>query len=400
MTGAERHAAGRPTRVLMTTDALGGVWTYACELAGALALDGVTTALAVLGGRPSGAQRAQARRVPGLQLFESDFRLEWMDEPWDDVARAGEWLLELESKVRPDIVHLNGYSLGSLPWKAPRLVVGHSCVLSWWRAVEREEAPSRYDRYREAAREGLRSADAVVAPTAAFGRCIEEHYGPLDDVRVIPNGRCPTLFPCGRKDECILAAGRLWDAAKNLAALERVAPALPWRVYAAGDERSPGSNRELRGLGRLSVERLAEWYRRAAIFAHPARYEPFGLAPLEAGLAGCALVLGDIPTLREVWRNAALYVDPDDEAQLRETLVGLIRYPGRRRRMAARARRQALRYTPTAMAAGYRHLYGELLGVHPRLRARPLRPAAPATPGSPAPALRRSRERGAEGASV
>ncbi len=31
----------------------------------------------------------------------------------------------------------------------------------------------------------------------------------------------------------------------------------------------------------------------------PARYEPFGLSVLEAALSGCALVLGDIPSLRE-----------------------------------------------------------------------------------------------------
>jgi glycogen synthase len=58
----------------------------------------------------------------------------------------------------------------------------------------------------------------------------------------------------------------------------------------------------------------ADWYARASIYALPARYEPFGLSALEAALSGCALILGDIPSLREVWLEAAPYVSPDDES--------------------------------------------------------------------------------------
>ncbi len=56
-------------------------------------------------------------------------------------------------------------------------------------------------------------------------------------------------------------------------------------------------------VGRLGPEEMREQYARAAIFAHPARYEPFGLSVLEAALSGCALVLGDISSLRELWRE-------------------------------------------------------------------------------------------------
>lgn len=388
-----RHLPGM--RVLMTADALGGVWTYSVGLAFALARRGVQTALAVMGGRPSEAQRRQAEQVEGLRLFESEFRLEWMDDPWDDVARASDWLLELEERVRPDLVHLNGYAHGALPWRTPCLVVGHSCVLSWWEAVKGEKAPPRYDRYAEVVREGLQSADVVVAPTAAFGRCLSRHYGSLPDLRTIHNARRASEFPCGRKEPFVLAAGRLWDEAKNIAAVERVAPRLPWHVYAAGDEHPGRSEGALQGLGRLSPAALADWYRRASIFVHPARYEPFGLAPLEAALAGCALVLGDIPTLREVWRNAAVYVDPDDDAQLRETLSSLIEYPGRRRRVAERARRQALTsYTPAAMAAAYRQVYDEMCGR----RHRPRRggPARASGQIAEAPGALRHRQPGVE----
>src|SRR5204863_1804155 len=107
---------------------------------------------------------------------------------------------------------------------------------------------------------------------------------------------------------------------------------VPWSVYVAGEQGSA----EFGGcvpLGRLSPDAMADWYARAAIFALPAYYEPFGLGPLEAALSGCALVLGDIASLREVWGDAALFVAPGSDRELESTLRTLIRDPGLRRCM-------------------------------------------------------------------
>ena len=82
------------------------------------------------------AQRAGApTRFPASFWKCAEFALEWMDEPWDDVARAGDWLLALEERDRPDVVHLNGYVHGAAALSRPCLVAAHSCVLSWWAAV-------------------------------------------------------------------------------------------------------------------------------------------------------------------------------------------------------------------------------------------------------------------------
>ncbi len=86
---AMADAARAPGSVLMTADTVGGVFSYAIELARALAARGVRTSLATLGGPLSAPQREAAGRVPGLAVFESSFRLEWMEDPWDDVARRG-----------------------------------------------------------------------------------------------------------------------------------------------------------------------------------------------------------------------------------------------------------------------------------------------------------------------
>jgi glycosyltransferase involved in cell wall biosynthesis len=353
-------------KVLVTTDTVGGVWTYAVELARALRPQGVWLALATMGGALSPGQRRQVESLSNVVVHESTFRLEWMHDPWHDVAAAGEWLLHLARQFRPDVVHLNGYAHGALPWEAPVLVAGHSCVLSWWRAVKGEPAPADWDRYAEEVRRGIQAADAVVAPSAAMLGELQRFYRPLPNGRVIHNGRDGTVHRAAAKEPFVLSAGRLWDEAKNLAALDRVAPRLPWPVYVAGD--AGGANAaHVRMLGRLDEETLAGWMARAAVYALPAKYEPFGLSALEAALSGCALVLGDIPSLREVWGDAAIFVHPGDDDALRRAVHDLIEIPYRRAELGQRAYQRALRYTPQQMATQYMELYRQLVATLSRV---------------------------------
>jgi len=354
------------TRLLMTADTVGGVFTYALELARGLAPRGIEVRLATMGPPLSRAQRRDASRTPNLVVHESRFALEWMDDPWTDVERAGEWLLELERRLDPAVVHLNGYVHGALPWRAPVLIVAHSCVLSWWSAVRREPPPPAWDEYRRRVRAGLAAADAIVAPTAAMADAIARHYGPLPRVRVVPNGRDGAALRGGaRKERWILTAGRLWDEAKNVAAVEAVAPRIGWPVALAGPGASGATGNGVRRLGALDPVHLARWFRRASIYVLPARYEPFGLTVLEAALARCALVLGDVPSLRENWDGAALFVDPEDRTRLERALRTLVRDAELRERLASAAERRARRFAPDRMAAAYAGLYGEL-GARPR----------------------------------
>lgn len=226
----------------MTADCIGGVWTYALDLARALAPHGVSVALATMGRLPTLSQCTEAQAVPGLTLHPFAFALEWMPDPWEDVAQAGHWLLGLERELRPDVVHLNGYVHGSLPWRAPVLMAGHSCVLSWWRAVKGEDAPAEWDRYAREVRRGLQAAPLVVAPTQAMLDALGDHHGPLAQSRVIPNGRDLAAFAPGEKQPFVFSAGRLWDEAKNVRTLADAADGLPWPVCVAGDATSPSGH--------------------------------------------------------------------------------------------------------------------------------------------------------------
>jgi glycosyltransferase involved in cell wall biosynthesis len=348
----------------MTADTVGGVWTYAVDLARALAGRGVDVALATMGAPVQPHQRAALAGLGGVTLHESAYRLEWMDSPWRDVDLAGQWLLALERQWRPDLVHLNQFSFGALPFRAPTLVVGHSCVLSWWRAVHGETAPAAWDGYRRRVRDGLAGAALVAAPSRAMLQSLAREYGALPAGLVLPNGRSPDLFRPAAKQPFILAAGRLWDPAKNLAALQAVAPGLPWPVRVAGSTAHPGGGAlqtdGLQCLGELAPAALAGQMGAASIYALPARYEPFGLSVLEAALSGCALVLGDIASLRETWGAAAIYVAPGDHDALRLALQQLIAQPAERQRLAAAARSRAMPFSAERMAQGTLAAYAML----------------------------------------
>lgn len=343
--------------ILMTADAIGGVWTYALDLTRCAAAQGVAVTIATMGHALTAAQRAEASAAGVAALHESEFRLEWMDDPWTDVEAAGTWLLRVAAEVQPDLIHFNGYAHAALKWDAPVLVVAHSCVGSWWRAVKGEAAPAKYDQYRRAVRAGLRGADVVVAPTHAMLRSLEAEYGAVPHGSVIPNGRSAAMYGPGVKEPFILSSGRVWDEAKNIAVLDSVAGSLPWPVYVAGEPTHPDGRQTspagLRALGRLETAQLADWYARASVYALPAKYEPFGLSVLEAALSGCALVLGDIPSLREVWADAALYVAPEDKQALLEALERVTRSEALREDLARRARLRARRFTAERMFAAY-----------------------------------------------
>jgi glycosyltransferase involved in cell wall biosynthesis len=121
---------------------------------------------------------------------------------------------------------------------------------------------------------------------------------------------------------------------------------------------------------RASTEELASWYAQASIYALPARYEPFGLSVLEAALSGCALVLGDIPSLREIWGDAAVFVPLDDrevkEATASRSAIAnaintLISDSALCTALATKSRSRALELTPQRMVLGYLEAYKDLI---------------------------------------
>jgi glycosyltransferase involved in cell wall biosynthesis len=351
-------------KILMTADAVGGVWTYALELCRALRTHELEIIVATLGPAPSQAQRDSMHGLANVRLVHGDWKLEWMEAPWTDVDRAGEWLLEIATRERVDVVHLNAYVHAALAWPCPVLIVAHSCVCSWWEAVHGQSPPAEWNTYRGAVAKGLAAANAVVAPTRAFLDTITRLYGSVARSAVIHNGLEMPQLSRQDREPIIFACGRAWDQAKNLPLLDGIADDLPWDICLAGDRVSPDGRacelQALRSLGALPAQQVHTWMNRAAIFAHPALYEPFGLAVLEAAQRGCALVLSDVPTLRELWDGAALFADPHDAVVFTTHLRRLIDQPAQRADLAQAAISRARQFQSATLASSYRALYRDL----------------------------------------
>jgi glycosyltransferase involved in cell wall biosynthesis len=214
--------------------------------------------------------------------------------------------------------------------------------------------------------DGLRAADVVVAPTAAYAQAIAREYG-LGAVPVaVHNGRTPIAGP-GHKDagKIVFTAGRLWDPAKNGALMNRVAARLSVPFHAAGPVTGPHGETavldQLHLLGCLDTEALRHWLEQRPIFVSAACFEPFGLAVLEAAQAGCPLILSDIPTFRELWDGAALFVARDSEVEFAEAIETLLADAALAGSLGAAAFERAAGYTPAAMAEGMLGIYGQAL---------------------------------------
>lgn len=349
-------------RLMLVADAVGGVWTYSVELARALREWDIETVLAVIGPSPSPDQR---REAGAAQIVETGLVLDWTARRPDEIRRTGCALAEIADRESADIVQLNSAAiLADCEFSQPVVVVQHSCVATWWKAVREGPLPRDFTWRRDLIESGLNAADAVVAPSAAFAASLATVYSLSRPVRCVHNGRRPLPMKRRGPEDFVFTVGRLWDDGKNVSTLDKAAAKLNVPVEAVGPLRGPNGAAvefdHLQTPGELSLGQIADRFAARPIFASSALYEPFGLSVLEAAQAGCALVLSDIPTLRELWGGAALFVQGSDADGFADAVEQLLASPERRADLAIAARMRALRYTPEAMASRMAQIYSDL----------------------------------------
>jgi glycogen(starch) synthase len=360
--------------ILVTADTVGGVWTYTRELVTGLASRGIRITLVSFGGIPSRDRRAWLDGLSGVTYFPTGYGLEWMQDAGEDVLDSMRYLRTVIDECKPDLLHLSQYCYGSLDIALPKIVVAHSDVMSWSQSVRGTQPRDSWAQYYRATVEnGLARANLVVAPSCWMLNCIESCYGAQQRCRVIYNGRTPALFnPSARKQDYAASAGRLWDEGKGSRSLMQLsAPPLPIFLAgaAAASHSADESNAERTGgtpgvqfKGQLSECEMRELLSRAVIYIATSKYEPFGLAPLEAALSRCAILATDIPSFREIWGDAALYFRGDDAKSLGEALRRMHCDRELRMTYADRAYEHALlNYTAERMVEEYVQVYTALL---------------------------------------
>src|SRR6266850_108094 len=175
------------------------------------------------------------------------------------------------------------------------------------------------------------------------------------------------------KEESVLAIGRLWDTGKQVALLTQHSHGMPVCIVGAdhtipappvpirADVRVSTGTHEISVKGAQTESQLRTLYSKSTIFAATSRYEPVGLASIEAAFSRCALVANDTPVYRELWGDAALYFECNDAESLTETLAQLHEDREMARLYGTRAYNRAReRFTARRMVDDYLRLYRQL----------------------------------------
>ncbi|MGD0962232.1 MAG: glycosyltransferase family 1 protein [Methylomonas sp.] len=101
----------------------------------------------------------------------------------------------------------------------------------------------------------------------------------------------------------------------------------------------------IRPLGYVTDEELKALYRNAACFVFPSFYEGFGIPPLEAMSQGCPILAADIPAVKEVCGENALYFDPRQPRQLANCLQEIMSNPNLRQELSVKGIARAAQFT-------------------------------------------------------
>jgi glycogen synthase len=363
-------------RVLVTADTFSGVWTYSRELVSGLVTHGAQVTLVSFGEIPLPHQTAWMDSLHGLEYHPTAFRLDWMEEGEQDFHAAQDYLCAIVRDTRPDFLHLNQLSFGALPVPTPRLVVAHGDVITWSLSIHGQEPPSSawLKWYRQTMVAGLRRAEAVVSTSRWMEDMLRAAYGDNFDGHVIPPGRNPIYFnPFVTKEESVLAIGRLWDTGKQVGLLTQHTHRLPVCIVGAdnpipvppvpirADVRVSTGAHEISVKGAQTESQLRLLYSKSKIFAATSRYEPTGLASVEAAFSRCALVANDTEVYRELWGDSALYFERNNAESLSEVLGQLDEDRELARLYGTRAYNRAReRFTARRMVDDYMRLYRRL----------------------------------------
>lgn len=353
-------------RILLTTESFGNVWAFSSALCAELLNRGHEIALVSFGKQPSHEQQSWTAAQSNLhgrsfQFVASNAPLEWMQNNEFVLTQGAGVLHHVARDFEPDILHFSQFCYGAIALDIPKLITAHTDVFSWQEACRNcKPQPTRWLRqYRTLLTHGLNGADAVVSPTRWMATSLLRHCATLPPSYVIRHGRSLTdVHGTHLRSMRAITTGRLWDETKNIRMLQDVLSPIP--ICVAGDRKhhhniSPRQIGKAILLGDVPEPALLALYARSTIYIDSSIYQPGGLEPLEAALCGCAVIANDIPSLREIWGEAALYFHSARE--LSSVLQRLNRNSEEMAEMQRRSYRRAMELTPQRMADGYEAMY-------------------------------------------
>ena len=351
----QQEARGKPARrlsLLLVSQGEGGVWRGGLELATALAGENVDVHVAIPAPTTAGQRAAIARA--GARIAA-----------WDGRAAS---LPRLAREAGADLVHLPSPALAAeIQLPVPVVATLHSCPAVRWASIGEGPPPPAVAEEAAKIRAGIDRLDLLVTPTAAFAAAAAKVHGLSAPPATVHHGRAWREAPSAAPHDFAFASSLAWDETRDLATLERAAARLAVPLYAAGAIRAADAQGldHVHPLGLLDHEEIDRRLGARPVFVSAARYEPFGMTVLEAAMAGCPLVLSDIPTHRELWDGVASFAPPGDDAAFARAISELVGDDFARAARGRAARERARNYTSTATASRMAALYRRLAEARP-----------------------------------
>jgi glycosyltransferase involved in cell wall biosynthesis len=205
----------------------------------------------------------------------------------------------------------------------------------------------------------------LIAVSEATGEDLSRYY-PFTKGRVvvIPHGVSDAFFMLGRsRTEPYLLCVSTLHPHKNLERLIRAyaQKAREFKLVIAGMRgfHSDALDRLIAELGCGDSVRLTGWipreelmalFEKARAFVYPSTFEGFGMPVLEAMAAGIPVACSDIPPLKEVAGDAALFFDPLDEDALAAAIERIMDDEALRQKLAQAGSKRARDFTWTRAA--------------------------------------------------
>jgi glycosyltransferase involved in cell wall biosynthesis len=112
----------------------------------------------------------------------------------------------------------------------------------------------------------------------------------------------------------------------------------------------------------LAEPDLRSLYSHAQALVFPSLAEGFGYPPLQAAACGVPVVASDLPAVREVMADAALYFDPQSPEALCFAMQRMFNDGPLRRGMVARGLQRAAMFSSSRSIAGHLALYRSCAG--------------------------------------
>jgi glycosyltransferase involved in cell wall biosynthesis len=114
-------------------------------------------------------------------------------------------------------------------------------------------------------------------------------------------------------------------------------------------------------VGEVPYERIYEFLQAGDVFAFPSMTETFGLAVVEAAIAGLPIVANDLPVLHEVLSSpdkepAAIFTASNDADGFAKGLAEIAGNADLAARLSAAGRKLAMKYSPEIMCERYEKL--------------------------------------------